>query len=242
VESRGKTNFLFFFIFVIIFIFAGRFFHFDPEHSRQFFSQYSPFWSGVVFLLLYVVGTFFIWFGPKDVLRVAALFIFGVMQSTVLIYIGEMLNMAALFWFSRKMGRPFVEAKAQGRIKQIEEAASQTSAAAIFFMKFYPVISFRLLDLGYGLTKISFLKYAVISLIASPLRLYIVQYFLDIMINFGLVLNADMASYSDRFMEMTYYLAERPVLFSSLTVYTFSAFIFFGVLFCRWKFKKKKDC
>ena len=155
-----------------------------------------------------------------------------------MIYIGEMMNMAALFWFSRKMGRPFVEARASGRIRQIEDAASRTSAPVIFFMKFYPVISFRFLDLGYGLTKISFIKYAAISMLAAPVRLYIVQYFLDMMINFGLVFNGEMSSYSERFMEMTYDIVDRPALFLALTVYTFSAFIFFGILIFRWKRKK----
>ncbi len=238
-ERSGRREFVFFLICVAAFIAAGWIFHIDLEESRRFFSQYPLMWSGMIFVVLYVVGTFFIWFGPKDVLRVASLFLFGVMTSSVLIYIGEMLNMVALFWFSRTMGRPFIEQRSGQRFKNIERAVSQTSAPVIFFLKFYPVVSLRLLDLGYGLTTISFLKYALISLIAAPLRLYIVQYFLNLMIVFGLALNGNLDTYTDRFMDMTYYLMDRPVLFLCLTVYVMSCLIFFTTLFLRWRLRKK---
>jgi uncharacterized membrane protein YdjX (TVP38/TMEM64 family) len=235
----GKRNFLFFLIFIVICVGAGRFFQLDIDHSRAFFAQYPLLWSGLIFIVLYVVGTFFIWFGPKDVLRVAAVFIFGVLQSSILIYIGEMMNMALLFGLSRKMGRPFVAARARGRMKRLEEAASQTSPPAVFFLKFYPIMSLRLLDMGFGLTRIAFIKYACMSALATPLRIYIVQYFLEMMIRFGLVLNGEMALYHQRFMDMTSHLIDRPVLFWSLTLYTFSAFFFFGILLARWKSRKK---
>ena len=62
------------------------------------------------------------------------------------------------------------------------------------------------------------------------------------LIDFGLAFNGDMSFYTQRFMDMTYYLLDRPALFLFLTLYTFSAFIFFGVLFFRWKFRKKTGC
>jgi uncharacterized membrane protein YdjX (TVP38/TMEM64 family) len=223
-----------------MFVFIGSFFHFDQQQSREFFAQHSPILSSIIFVVLYVVGTFFIWFGPKDVLRVASLFIFGVVGSTVLVYIGEMLNMVTLFWFSRRLGRPFVEAKMKGRLKEIEESASRTSVPVIFFMKFYPIIPFRFLDLGYGLTKISFLKYAAVSMVAAPVRLYVVQYFLDLMIQFGLMAaKGNWDIFIQRYMDMTYYLVDRPPLFFSLMVYTFSAIIFFAVLMIRRHLRKK---
>lgn len=240
IKQSGTRNFLIFLILLAAFIAAGSFFDADPERSREFFSQYPLSLSSIIFVVLYVVGTFFIWFGPKDVLRVASLFVFGVIWSTVLVYIGEMLNMVTLFWFSRRLGRPFVEKKMKGRVKEWEEAASRTSGPGIFFMKFYPIIPFRFLDLGYGLTKISFARYAAISMLAAPIRLYVIQYFLDVTIKFGLTAakgNVDV--FMERFMDMTNYFVGNPVLFLSLTVYTFSAIIFFFILLIRRKFKKR---
>lgn len=227
----GTIKFLVFIALLAVFMFAGSYFDLDPEQTRDFFSQYPVFLSSIIFIILYVVGTFFIWVGPKDVLRVASLFIFGVWGSTVLTYIGENLNMCTLFWFSRRLGRPFVEQRASGKIKQIEEAASRTTVPAIFFMKFYPIIPFRFLDLGYGLTKISFPHYAIISLIASPIRLFVIQWFLNLMIMFGLTAaKGDMPLLVKRYMDMVQYLVDRPLIFWSLAGYTFSAIIFFVVL------------
>ena len=144
--------------------------------------------------------------------------------------------MCTMFWFSRRLGRPFVEKKVGGKIKRLEEAASRTSIPAIFFLKFYPIIPFRFLDLGYGLTKISFLKYAIVSMIAAPVRLYVIQYFLDVMIRFGLTAaKGDPELFMERFMGMTDYLAARPEIFLPVSIYTFSSIIFFIVLIVRRK-------
>ena len=236
---QGLRQFLFFVALVLIFIIAGKFFNVDLDQSREFFERLPIVFSSVIFVVLYVVGTFFIWFGPKDILRVASLFVFGVVWSTVLIYIGESLNMVALFWFSRRFGQPFIEQHARGRIREFKDIASHTSAPVIFFMKFYPIISFRFLDLGYGLTNISFTKYAIISLIASPLRLYVIQFFLDLMIRFGLALNKGMEGFLEHYVDLLYYLAGNPRLFLALSAYTFSSLIFFAVLVIRMRFKKK---
>jgi len=65
-------KFLLFAALIVSFIALGRMFDFDPASSRAFLAQHSPLLSSFIFLVLYVVGTFFIWVGPKDVLRVAS--------------------------------------------------------------------------------------------------------------------------------------------------------------------------
>ncbi|MEW5895321.1 MAG: VTT domain-containing protein [Candidatus Omnitrophota bacterium] len=238
--GKGLRQFIFFIALIALFIVAGKFFNFDQEQSRQFFARQPFALSSVVFVALYVVGTFFIWFGPKDILRVVSLFVFGVTWSTFLVYIGESLNMVVLFWFSRRLGRPFIEQHARGKIKQLKEAASDTSGLVIFFMKFYPVVPFRFLDLGYGLTGISFAKYAIISLIASPVRLYVIQFFLDLMIRFGLALSGDVSSFMQKYMDFVDYFIASPGLMRPLMAYTFSAFIFFATLLIRSHLRRTK--
>ncbi len=217
-------KFLLFAALIVSFIALGRMFDFDPASSRAFLAQHSPLLSSFIFLVLYVVGTFFIWVGPKDVLRVASALVFGAMWSSILVYIGEMLNMVTMFWFSRKMGRAFIEQKMHGRMQQIDEAVSNTRTATIFFMKFYPYVSFRVLDLGYGLSSISFRKYAIISLVAAPIRVYMVQYFLSL--GLGTALN---------FVALQEYLRDRPVVMWANMIYIYSSFIFLGILIARRK-------
>ena len=91
-------------------------------------------------------------------------------------------------------------------------------------MKFYPYVSFRVLDLGYGLSSISFRKYAVISLIAAPIRVYMVQYFLSL--GLGTALN---------FVALQEYLRGRPVVMWANMIYIYSSFIFLGILIARRK-------
>lgn len=240
--SRGTRHFLVFVLLVLVFVVIGRLTHvFDHyEQWQEFFAQRSPILASVIFILLYTVSTFFIWFGPKDVLRVASVLVFGVWWSTLLVYIGETVNMVTLFWFSRKLGRDFVEEKARGRMKEIDEAVSNTSVPVIFFMKFYPIIPFRFLDLGYGLTKISFLKYAVISVAAAPVRLFVIQYFIDLVMKFGLNSIQDPAKAMAVIFEMADYLMARPVLFIAVEGYALSGILFFTVLFVRHKIKKRR--
>ncbi len=240
--SRGTRHFLVFVVLVVIFILIGQAVHlFDHyEQWSDFLAQRSPFLSSAVFVFIYVVSTFLIWFGPKDVLRVASVLVFGVWWSTGLVYIGETLNMVTLFWFSRRLGRGFVEEKAHGRMKEIDEAISNTSVPMIFFMKFYPVISFRFLDLGYGLTRISFLKYAAVSMIASPIRLFVIQYFIDLMMKFGVNSVRDPAKAIGLVFEMTDYFMARPILFIAMEVYALSGILFFVVLVIRHKIRKRR--
>lgn len=239
-KHSGVRNFLIFSVLLIAFIAVGSFFDIDQDKTRAFFAQYPLYLSSIIFVFLYVVGTFFIWFGPKDVLRITSLFIFGVFWSTVLTYIGETLNMCTMFWFSRRLGRPFVAEKMGGKIKRFEGATAHMSVPSIFFLKFYPIIPFRFLDLAYGITKISFLKYAVVSMIASPVRLFVIQYFLDVMIKFGLTAaKGDPEVFMDRFMEMTYYFTNNPKIFLPLSIYVFSSIIFFIVLIIRRSIKKR---
>jgi len=232
----GTIKFVMFLVCILIFALAGRYLNLDPQTSRAFFSRFPLALSSIIFVVLYVVGTFFIWFGPKDVLRVASLFIFGVVWSSVLVYIGEMLNMVTMFWFSRRLGRPFFDERAPGKWQAMRASMGTTRAPVIFFMKFYPIIPFRFLDLAYGLTTISFLKYAAVSVIAAPIRLYVIQYFLDLMIRFGLTaVQGDAALFMQRYLEMTQYLVDRPALFGALALYTFSAILFFIILMTRRK-------
>jgi len=223
-EGQAMRKFFLFLTLIVSFIVIGRMFSFDPTSSRDFLAHHSPILSSIIFLVLYVGGTFFIWVGPKDVLRIASALVFGAIWSSVLVYIGEMLNMVTMFWFSRKMGRAFIEQKMHGRMQQIDEAISNTRTATIFFMKFYPYVSFRVLDLGYGLSSISFRKYAVISLIAAPIRVYMVQYFLSL--GLGTALN---------FVALQEYLRGRPVVMWANMIYIYSSFIFLGILIARRK-------
>jgi uncharacterized membrane protein YdjX (TVP38/TMEM64 family) len=169
------------FVFVLILFFAiGRYVTFDKEAFKAFFGNFPLGLSALIFIVSYVTLTFFIWLGPKDILRIVAAIIYGPYLSTALVWTGEMLNAAILFSLSRKLGRGFVESRIKGGFKRLDEAIAGKSFWGVFWLRFFPIVPFRFLDLGFGLTGISLKKYLSIAFLSSPLRIFIVQLFLSV--------------------------------------------------------------
>ena len=105
--------------------------------------------------------------------------IYGPYISTLFVYIAEVINAFIFFQLSRKFGRGFVESKLQGKMKNIDEKIATASFWWIFAMRLF-IVPFRFLDMGCGLSKISFAKYFSIVLIATPFRLFLFQYLLTL--------------------------------------------------------------
>jgi uncharacterized membrane protein YdjX (TVP38/TMEM64 family) len=216
-SNPSKSNlvkFSIFIVFILLFLCLGKFFSFDKDVTTGFLSGFSPALSGIIFIILYVVITFLVWLGPKDIFRIAAAIIYGAVWSTVLVFIGEMINVVVLFHLSRKLGRGFVELKLRGGMRRVDQAIADSSFWAIFFMRFFPIIPFRFLDLGFGLTKISLKKYFLISFLASPLRIFILQLILS--------LGADILTDPGR---LSQYLIEHPRLFAFCFIYVAGSFV-----------------
>lgn len=221
-KSSSKENtikFVLFIILVFIFLYAGKIFHFDEDLFTSYLTTYPVYASWFIYIFLYVVVTFFIWLGPKDLFRIIAAVLYGAYLSTILIFVAEMCNVAVLFSLSRKLGREYVQSKLRGRMHQVDEAIAGTSFWRIFFLRFFPVIPLRFLDLGFGLTRISLKKYFVISSLSSPLRIFIIQYML--------VIGADTYRDPQLFVEN---LAENPVILWILSSYTIGSLIVVYIL------------
>jgi uncharacterized membrane protein YdjX (TVP38/TMEM64 family) len=163
---------------LLIFAAAGKFFHLDLETVKAWFSDIPLALSGLIFVAVYIVLTNLVWFGPKDVLRVAAAVIFGAYISTFLIWLGELGNAAALFTLSRRMGREYVKRKFQVKNDKLSVGQRHGSLWAVFVLKQVMFIPLRILDLSFGLTSMSLKKYLFVSAIALPLRIFVLQFVL----------------------------------------------------------------
>ncbi len=219
--SRETLKFIAFVVLMAVFLIGGRAIPGldEPNHWRVLLVERSPVLASSIFILVYVVGTFFMWIGPKDVLRVVSALVFGAEWSALLVYIGEMMNLLTMFGFSRKMGRAFVEQRLRGRMRELDARVSSTRSATIFFMKFYPYVSFRVLDLGYGLSRISLPRYFCLSALAAPVRIYVIQYFLAL--GLGTAFNV---------AHLQNYLLEHPRWMVATTVYIVSSWVYLAVL------------
>lgn len=163
-------------LFVIGYI--GRYFHIDTQSFQRSLSKIPFIYSGLLFILLYVVVTFFIWLS-KDVFKLVSAIAFGPYLSTLLIFLAETINAFILFHLARYLGRGYVEKKLQKMSKNLDERLSSLSFFWLLMFRGVPLIPFRFLDLGMGLTDISFKKYILAVILVSPVRILWVQYVLS---------------------------------------------------------------
>lgn len=176
-KEANKIKFIIFLIAIILLMFMGRYFPLDLDKLQRSLAN-LPFFSGwIVFVILYVVVTFFIWFS-KDIFRIMAAILFGPLVSSALVFIAELVNAVILFNFSRFLGRGFVEESLNDKSKNLDERLAKTNLLWLFLFRLTPLIPFRFMDLAAGLTKMSFKRYLIVVIIGSPLRIYWLQYIL----------------------------------------------------------------
>jgi uncharacterized membrane protein YdjX (TVP38/TMEM64 family) len=156
----------------------GKLFQFDLEGMRAFLSSFSLVVSGIIFILIYVVLTNLIWFGPKDVLRIASAVLFGAWISTLLVWISEICNAAILFSLSRQLGQEYFEQKFRMKKARIEEVKKKSGIFGSFVLRINPLIPFRFQDLIAGLSRITLGKYIGAIILPSLLRIYWLQFLL----------------------------------------------------------------
>jgi len=174
-QHQKMLKFIALIFFVLTVIYTGHMVILNEETVRAFIGQYPLWLSLIVFILSYGVVTFFVWFGPKDIFRAAAAFLFGPVISTVFVCLAEMLNLTLLFFLSRTLGRDFLEDKFGDKLTKWSDKFDK-GAGIVFLLRMLPYVPMRILDLGFGLTRISFRKYFSISFLATPLRVFPVQY------------------------------------------------------------------
>lgn len=198
--------------FIIFLIALGKIFHFDIDQTRAFLLQYPLWLNGLIYIFLYVFSTTLIWLGPKDVVRVLGALFYGAGVSTVLVYIAELINALIMFSLSRKLGRDVV-LKSWFKQKDIDKAKDNTTLLGIIALRVNMLVSFRVLDLVYGLTRVPFRKYFTAAVIVSPLRLFVVQYSVVLLWDvFKTIKTFDHSALIRLMAEMTRVMMENPSL------------------------------
>ena len=178
-EYKNKISFLVLIIAILLLGFLGRYFHIDSDKIQEFLGKFPVLYAGVIFVVLYVVVTFFIWLS-KDIFKLVCAVLFGAYISTLFIWIAEIINAYILFSLSRYLGRSFVEDSFKTpKFKNLDERLTKTNFFWLFMFRLVPLVPFRFLDLTIGLTNISFKKYLIAVVLGSPIRIFWVQYVLS---------------------------------------------------------------
>jgi uncharacterized membrane protein YdjX (TVP38/TMEM64 family) len=125
-----NRKFLKFLLFLSIFLvcwYLGRVFQFDVAYYQAILSRYPLALSGLIFVVLYVATTTFMWFGPKDVLRISSAILFGAYISTVFVWVGEMVNAVIMFHLSRVLGRDYVQQRLGVKPEKLDKMKEDAS-------------------------------------------------------------------------------------------------------------------
>ncbi len=155
--------------------YCGRYFHVTTALIQKSIQGHGQIFSSLVYVVLYVVVTFFVFFS-KDAFYIAGALLFGPWISTALVFISEALNAVILFYLARSLGRVFVERMFGDKYKRSQELLGKISFFWLFLFRATPLIPYRFLDLAAGLTTISLRKYMAAVIIGSPIKILLVQY------------------------------------------------------------------
>ena len=220
-----KTNKIKFFIFVatiILFWYLGSKLHIDTQAIRNILSRFPLVLSGIVYIFTYIAVSFFIWFS-KDIFWIIAAVLFGPYWSALFVWIAEVINACILFYLARILGRGFVEHSLGEKYRRLDERLGNLSFSWLFLFRAAPLVPYRFLDLGAGLTPISFHKYIAAVILGSPFKIFWLQY---------IIAGVGEAILNNPKLVVEYFLRNQTIFIYSL-VYPLS------VLIVGWKIMRK---
>ncbi|MHC4203557.1 MAG: TVP38/TMEM64 family protein [Planctomycetota bacterium] len=120
-------------------------------------------WGPVFVIAFYVFACVLLL--PGSVLTLGAGFIFKVVRGSITVSIGSTLGACAAFLVGRTVARKWIAGKVAKNAKfaAIDEAVARQGFKIVLLTRLSPVFPFNMLNYAFGLTKISFWKYALAS-------------------------------------------------------------------------------
>ncbi|KPU27054.1 membrane protein [Caloranaerobacter sp. TR13] len=117
----------------------------------------------IIYIILYIVACLF--FLPGLPIAVLAGLAFGPVMGAVYASIGSTLGASAAFLVARYAARDMVESWVEGneQFKKIDEGVEKQGWRMLMITRLVPVFPFNLQNYAYGLTKIKFGTYVLVS-------------------------------------------------------------------------------
>ncbi|MFT5124292.1 MAG: putative membrane protein YdjX (TVP38/TMEM64 family) [Kiritimatiellia bacterium] len=142
----------------------GVFEYFSQENIGKLTEWIEGFgiWGPVVYVAVYIVAVIF--FIPGLAITLLA-GVFGPVQGTILVSIASTIGASLAFLIARYAMRPMVEnwAAKNPVFKKIDEGVDANGWRMIMFTRLVPLFPFNLQNYAYGLTRVNFLTYVVVS-------------------------------------------------------------------------------
>lgn len=120
----------------------------------------GPLVYGVVYILAVVA------FLPGSIVTLAGGALFGPIWGTIIVSICSTTGAAFAFLVARYLGKSWIEEKAGDRLDRLQEGIKNNGWQFVAFTRLVPIFPFNLLNYMYGLTRISFWRYTLVSWVA----------------------------------------------------------------------------
>lgn len=92
---------------------------------------------------------------PAEFIAIANGVVYGPVWGTVITWVGAMIGAALVFWLTRLVGERFVRrVVSEKRRHSIDRWVAREGAGTLFVSRFIPVISFNLINIAAGLTRL----------------------------------------------------------------------------------------
>ena len=113
----------------------------------------------LLFVLVYILAAVLML--PGVILTLAAGFLYGVIQGTVVVSVASTLGAGCAFLIGRYLARDWVKRRMAGReaLQAMDEAVGREGWKIVLLMRMSPAFPFNLINYAYGLTGVSFPKY-----------------------------------------------------------------------------------
>ena len=119
----------------------------------------------LIYIGFYIVATLF--FFPGLPITVLSGIAFGPVWGVVYVWVGAIIGVSLAFLTARYVARELVESWVSGnaQFQKIDEKVEQEGWRILMFTRLVPIFPFNLQNYAYGLTKIKFSTYALVSAI-----------------------------------------------------------------------------
>ncbi|MFW6457733.1 MAG: TVP38/TMEM64 family protein [Planctomycetota bacterium] len=142
-------------------------------------TESAGFVGAVVLGVVYIIGSLLLF--PGSVLTMGAGFLYGLLKGTILVSLASTATACIAFIIGRTVGRGWVADKIKGNKKfsAVDDAVGQEGFKIVFLVRLSPLFPFTLQNYAFGLTDISFWKYALASWIGMLPGTFMYIYFGD---------------------------------------------------------------
>ncbi|KAI9132759.1 TVP38/TMEM64 family protein [Acaryochloris sp. CCMEE 5410] len=115
--------------------------------------------GAIAYIGIYIVAT--VAFLPGSILTLGAGVVFGVIQGSILVFIGATIGATIAFLVGRYVARGWISKKIEGNDKfaAIDRAVGKQGLKIVFLTRLSPIFPFNLLNYGMGVTGVSLRDY-----------------------------------------------------------------------------------